>query len=379
MDSSPSSSSTSAKKKPIVIITIGMAGSGKTTFVQRMNSYLHSLDPPSPPYILNLDPAVTNVPFEANIDIRDTVNYQEVMKQYNLGPNGGILTALNLFTTKFDQVLNLVEKRSDSLNHVILDTPGQIEIFTWSASGAIITDAVASSFPTVVAYIIDTPRTTAPATFMSNMLYACSILYKTKLPFILVFNKTDVQPHDFAIEWIQDFEAFQAALSGHSGTRDSEGEPTYMNSLMNSMSLVLDEFYKHLKAVGVSSLTGAGMKEFFEAVEASRSEYEKEYLPELARIQQIREANLAAKKADSVGRMMKDLAVDREQNPGRFSNDRWGPDEDEDGDAEEEDDGDGSDGDIIDRSEERGPGYSEYIDVTQIRRGDEGVRWPRPG
>ena len=54
-----------------------------------------------------------------------------------------------------------------------MDTPGQIEIFTWSASGAIITDAVASSLPTVVAYIIDTPRTTAPATFMSNMLYAC--------------------------------------------------------------------------------------------------------------------------------------------------------------------------------------------------------------
>ena len=150
---------------------------------------------------------------------------------------------------------------------MILDTPGQIEIFTWSASGAIITDAVASSLPTVVAYIIDTPRTTAPATFMSNMLYACrsvlfllipsekkplvqsipSILYKTKLPFILVFNKTDVQPHNFALEWMSDFEEFQAALASHSGTRDSEGEPTYMNSLMNSMSLVLDEFYKNLK------------------------------------------------------------------------------------------------------------------------------------
>jgi len=58
-------------------------------------------------------------------------------------------------------------------SYVILDTPGQIEIFTWSASGAIITDAMASSFPAVVAYIIDTPRTMAPATFMSNMLYAC--------------------------------------------------------------------------------------------------------------------------------------------------------------------------------------------------------------
>ena len=58
-------------------------------------------------------------------------------------------------------------------SHMIIDTPGQIEIFTWSASGTIITDAVAATFPAVVAYVIDTPRTVSPATFMSNMLYAC--------------------------------------------------------------------------------------------------------------------------------------------------------------------------------------------------------------
>ncbi len=52
----------------------------------------------------NLDPACYEVPYPANIDIRDTVNYKEVMKQYGLGPNGGIVTALNLFATKFDQV-----------------------------------------------------------------------------------------------------------------------------------------------------------------------------------------------------------------------------------------------------------------------------------
>jgi hypothetical protein len=46
---------------------------------------------------------------------------------------------------------------------------------------------------------------------------------------------------------MQDFETFQAALASNARTRDEEGEPTYMNSLMNSMSLVLDEFYKHLK------------------------------------------------------------------------------------------------------------------------------------
>lgn len=85
MENASGSSSSSApkadKKKPMVIITIGMAGAGKSTFVQRINSYLHSKETPSPPYILNLDPAVTSTTFEANIDIRDTIDYQEVMKQ----------------------------------------------------------------------------------------------------------------------------------------------------------------------------------------------------------------------------------------------------------------------------------------------------------
>ncbi|KAG5645314.1 hypothetical protein DXG03_006503 [Asterophora parasitica] len=370
--STPQASASTEKKKPIAIIAIGMAGAGKSTFVQRISSYLHSQDPPSPPYILNLDPAVTHVPFEANIDIRDTVNYAEVMKQYNLGPNGGILTALNLFTTKFDQVLGLVEKRAETVDYVILDTPGQIEIFTWSASGAIITDAIASSIPTVVAYIIDTPRTTAPATFMSNMLYACSILYKTKLPFILVFNKTDVQPHSFALEWMEDFELFQAALASHAGSTDAEGEPTYMNSLMNSMSLVLDEFYKNLKAVGVSSMTGDGIKEFFEAVQGSRMEYENEYLPDLLRARAAREKTLNDAKADSMGRLMKDLEIDRAKNPAGALADRWDPNEEEDADDE------GPEINIVDRSEERWPG--QYVDVTRARRHDEEeINWPRPG
>lgn len=265
---------------------------------------------------------------------------------------------------------------------MILDTPGQIEIFTWSASGAIITDAIASAFPAVVAYVIDTPRTAAPATFMSNMLYACSILYKTRLPFILVFNKTDVQRHEFALEWMNDFEVFQAALAGHSATTDSEGEPTYMSSLMNSMSLVLDEFYKNLKvgfvtffsfvhfcscslqAVGVSSLTGDGFKEFIEAVDNSREEYERsaqfviiciflrlyyrDYLPELERARVQREKSLQDMKSNSMSKLMKDLAIDRAKNPRTFA-DKFSLEEGGDGGDDDGDDDDDGNTSIIDR------------------------------
>ena len=48
-----------------------MAGSGKTTLIQRINAHLHTQKRQG--YIINLDPAVTHVPYGANIDIRDTV------------------------------------------------------------------------------------------------------------------------------------------------------------------------------------------------------------------------------------------------------------------------------------------------------------------
>jgi GTPase SAR1 family protein len=48
-----------------------MAGSGKTTLIQRINSHLHTRGQPG--YIINLDPAVAQLPYSANIDIRDTV------------------------------------------------------------------------------------------------------------------------------------------------------------------------------------------------------------------------------------------------------------------------------------------------------------------
>lgn len=210
--------------------------------LQRLNAHLYAQK--EPPYLINLDPAVAKLPFNANIDIRDTVSYQDVMSSYNLGPNGGILTSLNLFTTKFDQVLSFVEKTPAKT--ILVDTPGQIEIFTWSASGAIITDTLASTMPTCVAYVVDTPRCNNPATFMSNMLYACSILYKTKLPFILVFNKTDVQSHHFALQWMRDFESFQEALHAKREEEADRGSG-YMHTLMGSMGLVLDEFYKNIR------------------------------------------------------------------------------------------------------------------------------------
>lgn len=63
-----------------------MAGTGKTTLVQRLNAHLHAQK--RPPYVINLDPAVAKLPYGPNIDIRDTVNYKEARGRSPRAPSG---------------------------------------------------------------------------------------------------------------------------------------------------------------------------------------------------------------------------------------------------------------------------------------------------
>lgn len=136
-----------------------------------------------------------------------------------------------------------------------------------------------------------------------KMTHGCSIVYKTKLPMVLCFNKTDILSADFALEWMRDVEKFQVCTmrgalwactcAGHDDCHllnrlvlivpsiiisdcfqeAIESEKTYLSSLTHSMSLVLDEFYQTLQGVAISAATGDGVEEFFVAVDAAAADY----------------------------------------------------------------------------------------------------------
>lgn len=82
------------QKVPICVIMVGMAGSGKTSLLTQLQASLErnqaaydndatttTATPPESCYCVNLDPATLLVPYDVSIDIRDTVDYKEVMKQ----------------------------------------------------------------------------------------------------------------------------------------------------------------------------------------------------------------------------------------------------------------------------------------------------------
>eukprot|EP01063_Lacrimia_lanifica_P020237 TRINITY_DN27567_c0_g1_i1.p1 TRINITY_DN27567_c0_g1~~TRINITY_DN27567_c0_g1_i1.p1 ORF type:complete len:419 (+),score=197.90 TRINITY_DN27567_c0_g1_i1:105-1361(+) len=284
------------KKLPTVVLVVGMAGSGKTRFMHRMNIEMHQKQIPS--FFVNLDPAVLDVPYGVNIDIRDTVNHKEVMKQYKLGPNGAIITSLNLFATRFDQVLGYIEQRQDELDYVFIDTPGQIEVFTWSASGQIIMETLASTFPTVVCYVVDAAKSQNPATFMSNMTYSCGILYRTQLPLLLCMNKIDIADHKMLMGWMQDVDAFRDAL---------QDESSYSAQLTQSMAVMLQEFYANLRCAGMSAVTGEGVEDFMRELKDCRSDYNEIFLPELKKKMARKRERNAQKEADDLHKLAADI------------------------------------------------------------------------
>jgi len=47
------------------------------------------------------------------------------MEQYKLGPNGAIMTCLNLFVSKIDLLIDFIKKNSTEKGKIfIIDTPG---------------------------------------------------------------------------------------------------------------------------------------------------------------------------------------------------------------------------------------------------------------
>lgn len=134
----------------------------------------------------------------------------------------------------------------------------------------------APSFPTILAFVVDTPRCINPSTFMSNMLYSCSMMYRSRLPMVVAFNKTDVVSSDTVETWMSDYAAFQDAMDAQESTGGS-----YYDSLNRSMALTLDEFYSSLNRCGVSAATGDGVDDFFALCEKSRGEYFEEYWKDL--------------------------------------------------------------------------------------------------
>jgi GTPase SAR1 family protein len=177
---------------PYFIVVLGTAGSGKSTLTGALQTYLaeNQMDTVT----INLDPAVLTLPYKPDIDVRDRVNARELMLEHGLGPNGALVAAVDMLSLQAEELRD--EIWSLKSNYMIIDTPGQMEIFAFRETGPITLNIILEGAKSVSLFLIDAVFASSPANYFSALLLATSTFLRLNLPQIIVLHKTDLLTDD---------------------------------------------------------------------------------------------------------------------------------------------------------------------------------------
>ncbi len=203
---------------PYYIIVLGIAGSGKTTLTGAFQGWLESYG--FDVAVVNLDPAAEYLPYTPDVDVRDYVDAREVMRKYKLGPNGALIVSSDLIATRLDEIVD--EINSLRSNYILIDTPGQLEVFAFRESGPLVLNAIIGDSKSVALFLIDSVFSRSPGGLLSALLLAASINVRLGKPQINVLTKIDLvskEEVERIIEYMENPEEFAYSIMGDKFTR----------------------------------------------------------------------------------------------------------------------------------------------------------------
>jgi GTPase SAR1 family protein len=234
------------------IYITGTAGSGKSLLTSNLLQWY--IDHDNFPITLNLDPAVSELPYPPDVDIRDHIDINNIIDTYGLGPNGAIIMAHDLISTKIQDI----QLEVDELNpdYILIDTPGQIELFAYRSSGNyFISNFQADSKVTI--FIMDGVLVSSPINFVSLSLLSTSINLRLKTSQINVLSKRDliIDNLENILDWSHSDTTLLEAL-------DKENNQEF-SLLSKDVVKIISQNGLNQDLVAVSNLTMNGLIELY--------------------------------------------------------------------------------------------------------------------
>ena len=220
-----------------IIYITGTAGSGKSLLTSSLVSWYREKSQDA--IAVNLDPGVLSLPYDPDVDIRNSVDMQQIMTDYSLGPNGALIFANDLIASKLGEIQEEID--STTADFVVVDTPGQIELFAFRESGPFIAKGLEADSK-VLLFLMDSLVASSPTNFLSLALLSTSVQLRMELPQIQVLSKTDLAKEKVPemMRWSKDPLAYEDALSElKSGTEYSFYSQLFRSLKKSSLSLGL--------------------------------------------------------------------------------------------------------------------------------------------
>ncbi len=245
---------------PYYIVMVGPAGSGKSYLTSALSEWLE--DQQLSVLRLNMDPAAEWLPYSPDIDVREYVDAKKVMKEYNLGPNGALIVSVDMLVNHIDKI----KEELDSVrpNYVIIDSPGQLELFAFRTSGPLVLDQLVGGDKVASLFLLDATYVTSPSIYASMLMLLASVFVRLKKPLIPVLSKTDMVSRKHVeklLSWSEDPLIFSEALSEET-RRDMQ-----LSMLAQNIVDLLENLGLSWIPIPVSSLTGTGLSEVYAALQ----------------------------------------------------------------------------------------------------------------
>ncbi len=193
-----------------LIFVAGTAGSGKSLLTSSLLEWYH--DKGRDVASVNLDPGVLSLPYPPDVDIRDFIDIETIMNSYSLGPNGALIFATDTIASRLNEIQDKIDETN--ADFVIVDTPGQIELFAFRESGPYIAKNL-SGESKVILYLIDAVAASSPSSFLSFALISAAVQLRINLPQIPVLTKIDLagETSRDIVRWTKDPSLFEDLLS----------------------------------------------------------------------------------------------------------------------------------------------------------------------
>ena len=130
-----------------------------------------------------------------------------------------------------------IKKSIDAFNsdYILIDTPGQLELFVFRHSGRYIIDFIDKEH-SIVAYLIDYSLAKNASGFISQLLLSLNTNFRLKMPQINILSKSDLlnkKEKEKIENWSKDIESLRSSL-------DIENPSIYREMNEKILNLIVD-------------------------------------------------------------------------------------------------------------------------------------------
>jgi hypothetical protein len=224
------------------VMILGPAGCGKSLLTEKFGAYLEK-EGYSVKYV-NLDPGCSSVSYECSLDVREIVTVEEIMRREKMGPNSAMIRVMEKL-----EDLRIPSYKED---FVLLDTPGQLEIFSFHACGPKIVSQLEDP---VGIFILD--ASIGVKDLPAMYLYSLATRYRLGINAVNIVNKADlISPNEKRM-----MEAFLSNPLKFEEVIRTEG---VLMDIYSSISELLHKVLPAQRIPFVSARTGMGFSELLD-------------------------------------------------------------------------------------------------------------------